>query len=58
MAASRPAKSAAKTHRPNLIANATLKAGIETNPPQTAGGHIANFDLPSLFDDIILGHEV
>jgi hypothetical protein len=44
--------------RPNLIANATLKAGIETNPPQTAGGHIASFDLLSLFDDIILGHEV
>jgi hypothetical protein len=38
MAASRPAKSVAKTHRPKVIANATLKAGIETNPPQTAGG--------------------
>jgi hypothetical protein len=53
-----PAKSGAKTHRPKLVASLASKASIVTKPPQAAGGRIANFDLPSHFDDIILGHEI
>ena len=56
--ASRSGKSGAKTHRPKLIASVTSKGGIERNPPQAAGGRIANSNLPSHFDDIILGHEM
>ncbi len=42
----------------NRFANVTNIAGIETNPLEPGGGRSANFGLPSLFDDIILGHEI
>jgi hypothetical protein len=43
---------------PKLAANETNKAGIATNPLRAARGRRENFDLPSHFDDIILGHEI
>jgi hypothetical protein len=42
---------------PKLALNEIIKAGIATTL-RAARGRRENFDLPSHFDDIILGHEI